>query len=101
MYECVSDSTLETIPSTITEDNVYNRSVSVYNNKIENVFDRDNPVNMSQSGQGVIVKFDSACSRNMSGVQGRIGGAHEPSSDISISGFNRSQSSVTLVGQTS
>lgn len=44
------------------------------------------------------IKFDSACSRNMSGIKGRIVNEIEPSSLISVQGFNNSISHVTSVG---
>jgi sulfur transfer complex TusBCD TusB component (DsrH family) len=46
----------------------------------------------------VAVKFDTACSKNMSGVQGRLQNPTEQGSKVTIQGFNGNQSTVTLVG---
>jgi hypothetical protein len=51
------------------------------------------------SHEEVVVKFDSCCSRNMSGVKGRLKVKSQLEQDIRITGFNGSHNHVTEVGQ--
>jgi sigma54-dependent transcription regulator len=46
----------------------------------------------------VTIKFDTACSRNMSGVPGRITGITDGGGSIGVRGFNGSFSLVDGVG---
>ena len=46
----------------------------------------------------VVIKFDSACSRNMSGRYGRLIDAIDTKNKVVIKGFNNAQSSVDSVG---
>jgi len=48
--------------------------------------------------QPLRIKFDSACSKCMSGVPGRISDPSEPDTTIKIYGFNNSNSMVSQVG---
>jgi hypothetical protein len=57
--------------------------------------------NLSESvgnAKSVILKFDSGCSRNMSGVSDRLLDSTAPSSAVSVRGFNNSVSFVDSVG---
>jgi hypothetical protein len=59
--------------------------------------------NLSESvgnAKSVILKFDSGCSRNMSGVSDRLLDSTSPSSAVSVRGFNNSVSFVDSVGLT-
>jgi hypothetical protein len=57
---------------------------------------KEEEVNVSE--QECTVKFDSACSRNMSGVKGRLGSAEKSKQNIIIKGFNGNTSNVSEVG---